>query len=83
MDTALFDEVKQVVVDTLEIQDRSSEFEAASPLLGSVAELDSMAVLEVVVALEARFGFEIDDSELTGEVFETFGTLTDFVAEHQ
>ena len=51
-----------------------------TPLLGAMPELDSMAVVELVVtALEQRFGFDPDDDEITGEVFETLGTLAAFV----
>ena len=81
--TQLFDEVRDVVVTTLGIQDRASGVEPSTALLGSIPELDSMAVLEVVLAIEQRFDFEIEDTELTGDVFETFGSLADFVAQHK
>ena len=32
-------------------------------------------MVELVVAIEERFGIAIDDSEFTGEVFETLGSL--------
>ena len=38
-----------------------------------------MAVLEVLSALEARFGVVIDDDEVTAEIFETLGSLAAFV----
>jgi acyl carrier protein len=78
--TALFGDVKETVVNTLGIGDRAATIDVSTPLLGAVPELDSMAVVEVVVALQERFAIEIDDAEITGEMFETFGTLTDFVA---
>ena len=73
------DDVKAVVVSTLGIEDRADSLTAASPLLGAVPELDSMAVVELVVALETRFGFEVSDDDITGEVFETLGSLAAFV----
>jgi acyl carrier protein len=45
-------------------------------------ELDSMAVVALAVALEKEFGFEINDEDFTGEVFETIGTLAEFVEEN-
>ena len=81
--TPLFDEVKDVVVTTLGIQDRASGLEPSTPLLGSIPELDSMAVLEVVLAIEQRFDFAIQDEDMTGDVFETFGSLANFVAQHK
>ncbi len=72
-------EVKAVLVETLGVEDRAASIHAGTPLLGSLPELDSMAVLELVAALEQRFGITVDDEDVTAEVFETLGTLTDFV----
>lgn len=81
MDTTstTLDGVKSVLVTVLGIEDRSSTLDAGTPLLGSLPELDSMAVLELVAALEQQFGVTIDDDEVSAEVFETLGTLTEMV----
>lgn len=52
---------------------------AGSALLGSVAELDSMAVVSIITALEERFGFVVDDDEVDGRTFATVGSLAGFV----
>ena len=72
-------EVKDVLVKTLGVEDRAATIDASTPLLGSLPELDSMAVLELVAALEQRFGITVDDDDVTAEVFETLGSLTEFV----
>ena len=77
--TATLADVKSVVVTTLGIVDRADTLDAGTPLLGSVPELDSMAVVELVAALEERFGITIDDEDVTGDVFETLGSLAAFV----
>jgi len=69
------DDVKAVLVSVLGIEDRAATISAGTPLLGSLPELDSMAVLELVAALEQRFGVSIDDDDVTAEVFETLGSL--------
>jgi acyl carrier protein len=74
-----FDDVKSVVVTTLGIEDRAGSLDASTQLLGSLPELDSMAVVELVAALDTRFGIETGDDEITGEVFETLGSLAAFV----
>jgi acyl carrier protein len=74
-----FDEVKHVLVETLGIEDRSSSFDASTQLFGNLPELDSLAVLELVTALEEQFNIVIDDSEFSGDVFETLGSLASFV----
>lgn len=52
----------------------------STPLLGAVPELDSMAVVNILTALEERFGFTIGDDEISGSVFRSFGDLCAFVA---
>jgi acyl carrier protein len=77
------DAVKAVVVETLGVEDRADALDASTPLLGSLPELDSMAVLELVLELEQRFGITIEGEDVTAEVFETLATLAAFVDEKQ
>jgi acyl carrier protein len=73
------DGVKDVVVETLGIEDRAATLDAGTPLLGSLPELDSMAVLEVILALEERFGIAIDGDDVTADAFETLASLAALV----
>lgn len=75
--------VKAVLVRTLGIQDRADMIDESTPLFGSMPELDSLAVVELAASLEEEFGFEIDDDDFSGEVFESVGTLVQFVRQHQ
>ncbi|HEU4371926.1 MAG TPA: phosphopantetheine-binding protein, partial [Telluria sp.] len=50
-----------------------------SALLGSIPELDSMAVVNLITALEEQFGISVDDDEISATTFETLGSLTAFV----
>jgi acyl carrier protein len=72
-------DVKAVLVSVLGIEDRAATIDAGTPLLGNLPELDSMAVLELVAALEQRFGVTIDDDDVTAEAFDTLGSLTALV----
>jgi acyl carrier protein len=72
-------QVKQVLASVLNLGDRVARLDAASPLLGAVPELDSMAVVSVLTALEERFGFTIDDDDVDGSTFATVGHLVTFV----
>ena len=71
--------VKAVVVDVLGVEGRADQFDATTPLLGSVPELDSMAVAELIVELEHKFDVIVDDGDITAETFETLGSLAAFV----
>lgn len=42
-------------------------------------ELDSLAVVELAMAIETRFGICIDDEDFSGELFETVGSLAAYV----
>ena len=82
MDTSThvdLDAVKTVVVETLGVHDRADTIDATTPLLDTLPELDSMAVLEVLVELEQRFGITIDGEDVTIEAFETLASLTTLV----
>jgi len=48
-------------------------------LLGSVPELDSMAVVHLIAELEQRFSIQVHDDEISASHFATVGTLTSFV----
>ncbi len=54
-------------------------FVADTPLLGALPELDSMAVINLINALEERFGVIVDDDEISGDTFATVGSLAGFV----
>ena len=73
--------VRQVLGDVLGLSaERVAAFDAETPLFGALPELDSMAVAGVLTELEDRLGILIEDDEVDGDMLETFGALTDFVA---
>lgn len=74
-------DVKQVLIDVLNLGEPGQALTAESPLLGSLPELDSMAVVTLIGALEERFGISIDDDDISASTFETLGSLAAFVAE--
>lgn len=73
-----FDDVTRIVRQTLQLpEDRVLDLDTA--LLGDIPEFDSMSVLSVLTEFEERFDFFVEDDEVTGEVFETVGSLLAFV----
>ena len=72
-------QVLKLLDEVLSLKGRAQSFSDATPLLGSVPELDSMAVVAVITAIEERFGVSVDDDEISGATFATVGTLTAFV----
>ena len=45
--------------------------------------LDSMAVVHLTVAIEDRFGLQVDGAAITTNTFETLGTLAAYVDAHR
>jgi acyl carrier protein len=72
-------DVKSVLVETLGIEDRAETVTASTQLFGNLPELDSLAVVELVTAIEDRFNIVVDDTEFSGDIFETLGSLAEFV----
>jgi acyl carrier protein len=77
----MIEQVRDVVTETLQLGARGERLEAASRLLGSLPELDSMAVVALITALEERFSISIEDDEISADTFETLGSLTAFVTD--
>ena len=75
----LLDEVKTVVGRCLQLGHRVQAMNESTPLLGAIPELDSMAVVSVITALEERFDITVADDEIGAAAFETLGSLTRFV----
>lgn len=68
--------VLHLLDNVLGLQGRGLAFRPETPLLGAVPELDSMAVVALVSALESRFAIQIDDEDLDAATFATAGTLS-------
>ena len=75
----IIDDVKSVVGRALALGARSDAMDASTPLLGTIPELDSIAVVNVITALEEYFGISILDDEIGAATFATLGSLTAFV----
>ena len=77
MDNNFLKEIKEVIINSvgtkLKPEDLSTDFQLAGNIL------DSMAVTNLILALEEHFGFAFDDDDLSAEAFETVETLAELV----
>jgi acyl carrier protein len=73
------EEVKNILSDVLSLGERRNSLKEDSALLGAIPELDSMAVVNVITALEEHFDIAVDDDEISARTFESLGSLTHFV----
>jgi acyl carrier protein len=71
--------LRSILADILGLGDaRAAALTGDSGLFGALPEFDSMAVATVLTEMEDRLGIIIDDSDVDGELFETFGALLAF-----
>lgn len=73
------EDIKGIIGQVLQLGEQVDSFDDSTQLLGSIPEFDSMAVVSVITAIEDTFGIIVDDDEISADIFETLGTLTEFV----
>ena len=71
--------VRAILAQSLSLGARTAQLNAQSRLLGAVPELDSLAVVNILTAVEDRFGVIIHDDEISAQTFSTFGSLVEFI----
>jgi acyl carrier protein len=80
MDMTDFERLRRVLRDTLNLGPRADNLSEDSRLLGGLPELDSMAVLTVLAAIENEYEIRISAEELSADLFQTAGTLNQFLS---
>lgn len=82
---SLEQEVKQVIIDVLQLEDMTPEdIEADQPLFVEGLGLDSIDALELGVALQKRYGISLSaDSEETRRHFASVRALAALIASHR
>lgn len=76
--------LRQILTDVLGLKPGQADaFTADTGLFGELPELDSMAVAGLLTELEDRFDIVIDEDEIDGELFETYGNLLAFTQAKQ
>lgn len=74
--------LKQLIVDTLRLEDTSAnDIKDDDPLVGSGLDLDSIDSLELVVRLEREFGIKIASSEEAKQALGSVNSLASFIRE--
>lgn len=72
-------EIKKILTDTLGLDKRLDAMESDVILLGNIPELDSVAIVTIILALEQKFSISIKDDEISAKTFEKLSSLVNFV----
>ncbi|GAM78146.1 acyl carrier protein [Vibrio ishigakensis] len=77
----LHNEIKQLIIDALNLEDLSiEEIETEAPLFGDGLGLDSIDALELGLAIKKKYGVVIDaDDANTRENFASVANLAKFI----
>jgi acyl carrier protein len=71
--------VRELLSDVLGLsKDQVTAMNDDTELFGALPELDSMAVAGLLTEMEDRLDIMIDDDDVDGELFATFGNLVAF-----
>ncbi len=71
--------LRRILTDVLGLKPGQADaFTAETGLFGALPELNSMAVAGLLTEMEDRLDIVIDEDEIDGELFETFGSLLAF-----
>lgn len=77
----LFVQVRGIAQNVLQLGAGVEAIDIDTPLLGHLPELDSMAVVTILTSIEEQYGIIIDDDEISADVFLSWRTLVEFVAQ--
>ena len=76
--------LRKILEDVLGLKPgHADDFTSETGLFGELPELDSMAVAGLLTEMEDRLEIVIDEDEIDGEIFETYGSLLDFAIAKQ
>ncbi len=73
------DRIRTILAESLGLPDGGRSLGPETRLFGAMPELDSLAVLDLLSGLETEFGIVIEDDEFGSQIFDSVGSLVDFV----
>ena len=71
--------VKEAIVQALKLEIQPEEIGDDDQLFGGGVGLNSMATIEIIVALEEAFGIQVPDEDLRVELFDSVRAMADYV----
>ncbi|MGI9533444.1 MAG: acyl carrier protein [Thermodesulfobacteriota bacterium] len=73
--------LKELLIKKFEIDAKEAELDESTNLIEYGLGVDSVSTMEFIVALEKKFGIEIDEAEFDPSVLSTMNTLTVYSSE--
>jgi acyl carrier protein len=80
MTAELIDNLRQIVVERLDVKLRLDDIDDETPLFAGGMELDSFAVVELITLIEKQYEFDFTDTDLSPENFVNLRSVAELVA---
>ena len=78
---ALRSELKRLIIEALDLRGRTeADIDDEAPLFGDGLKLDSLDALQLAVALEERYGFEVPEGEEGRRIFASVSAIATYIA---
>jgi len=74
-----FELTRDLLKTAMQLGDRAEKLTRDTPLMNGFPEFNSLTVVGIMAGIEEQLGCEIDDFEINEDVFQTVGSLADFV----
>ena len=75
------DLTRKILRSCMQLGSEVDDFTPATQLLGGFPEFNSLTITAIIASIEDELDSDIEDAEITGEIFETVGTLSAFIGE--
>jgi len=72
-------QIKTIIVELFDIPIPPWQIDSEKPLMGGQVQLTSIAILDLVLALEDIFGIEIADEDLRIEMFMNVKSISEYL----
>ncbi|MDU0460246.1 MAG: phosphopantetheine-binding protein [Geobacteraceae bacterium] len=84
MNEELIEKVKQMIIDSLRIEEMSpADINSDAPLFGEGLGLDSIDALQLVVSMEKEFGVVVPDAATGSKVFVSVRSMAAYIEEQR
>lgn len=83
MESSLEQQIKQRLVETLELGIAPDKIDDGTPLFGAGLGLDSVDALEVAAMLSLHFNVEIADRDSAREILANVGAIAGYIRKQQ
>ncbi|GMT49803.1 MAG: hypothetical protein IEMM0008_1342 [bacterium] len=81
---SLTNELKEFIIDTLDIDDvNPEELDNDKSLVAEDIGLNSIDLLELTIAIEKKYNIKIGNAETAQKVFQSVNTMADYIIAHQ